>query len=403
MVVAFAEDLKAHLFGNPHSASPSSCLSTRRVDGVRAAVLNYFKADPEHFDVVFVANATAAIKLVMHSFQEQKFSYRYHKDAHTSLVGIREVATAGSQCFASNDDVEDWLINGDNTQASLISEAADNLCLFAYPAQSNMTGHRLPLSWASDLRQSRHASHRNAYSLLDAASYLTTGRLDLSDASAAPDFITLSFYKMFGFPDLGALIVRKEAGGILRSRRYFGGGTVDMVIDVNESWHAMRDKELHEVLEDGTLPFHNIVALQHAMDVQKRIFGSAERISQHVSRISSHLYQALVSMRHYNGRPVVHVYQDIHSTYGDGNSQGPIIAFNVLDSNGEWIGKSRFEKLAIACGIQLRTGGVCNPGGIATMLQLEPWEMRRNFCEGMRCGKGIQVSIFTAKLTNSRR
>jgi molybdenum cofactor sulfurtransferase len=44
------------------------------------------------------------------------------------------------------------------------------------------------------------------------------------DVDQAPDFTCLSLYKIFGFPDIGALVVRKESGHILTLRRYFGGG-----------------------------------------------------------------------------------------------------------------------------------------------------------------------------------
>lgn len=382
---AFCADLKSNLFGNPHSASPSSDLSTQRVNRVRAAVLEYFNADPEYFDIVFVANATAAIKLVMHSFQEQGFWYGYHKDAHTSVVGVREVAKS-ARCFTSNREVEEWIGSSEPSTAYARAEET-GLALFAYPAQSNMTGHRLPNSWPQRIR----SSHRNCYVLLDAASYLTTGRLDLGNHRLAPDFISLSFYKIFGFPDLGALIVRKDAIEILKSRRYFGGGTVDMIIDLDASWHAMKNESVHDVLEDGTLPFHNIVALEHALAVQKQLFGSASQISQHVSYLSSWLYRELSGLQHHNGKPVVQVHKEDHSTHGDPSSQGPIIAFSILDSDGEYMGKSQIETLAIVCGIQLRTGGVCNPGGIASMLQLQSWELRRNFSEGVRCGNEIDV------------
>ena len=56
---------------------------------------------------------------------------------------------------------------------------------------------------------------------------------------------------------------------------------------------------------------------------------------------------------------------------------------------GHWIGKSEFERLAILQNIQIRTGGVCNPGGIACALRLSPSEMRDNFREGVRCGNDL--------------
>lgn len=66
------------------------------VDSVREKTLRLFGADPKHFDLVFVANATAAIKLVGDSFRDLaektrsgSFWYGFHKDSHTSLVGVR--------------------------------------------------------------------------------------------------------------------------------------------------------------------------------------------------------------------------------------------------------------------------------------------------------------------------
>jgi molybdenum cofactor sulfurtransferase len=394
--------LCSNLFGNPHSASPSSALSTERTESVRLRVLEFFKADPEHFDVVFVANATAAIKMVMHAFQDcasksesqqqSGFWYGYHSDAHTSLVGVRQVAFSGSRCFKSDDEVEAWLEGkSDSVQDSHDCPANSKLGLFAYPAQSNMNGHRLPLSWAGRVRQSPHARHKNMFTMLDAAAYVSTAQLDLSNADTAPDFTALSFYKIFGFPDLGALIVRKSAGHILQQRRYFGGGTVEMVIVIDTAWHAKKKHELHEELEDGTLPFHNIIALDAALDTHERIYGSMTRVSAHACYLAKVLYEGLKTLKHSNGLSVCEIYKHAASTYGDSTTQAPTVAFNVRNSQGGWVGKSDVEQLAIVRGIQLRTGGVCNPGGIATCLALKPWEMRKNFAEGMRCGNDVDL------------
>jgi molybdenum cofactor sulfurtransferase len=365
-------------------------------------VLEFFKADPEHFDVVFVANATAAIKMVMHAFQDSAsksepqeqpgFWYGYHSDAHTSLVGVRQVAFGGSRCFRSDDEVEAWLDCKSDSVEDWHERSADSrLSLFAYPAQSNMNGHRLPLTWAGRLRNSPHNRHKNMFTMLDAAAYVSTAQLDLSNVDTAPDFTALSFYKIFGFPDLGALIVRKNAGHILQQRCYFGGGTVEMVIAIDTAWHAKKEHELHDELEDGTLPFHNIIALDAALDIHERLYGSMTRISAHVCYLAKVLYEGLKSLKHSNGLPVCEIYKDPASTYGDSTTQAPTVAFNVRNSQGGWVGKTDFEQLAIVRGIQLRTGGVCNPGGIATCLALKPWELRRNFATGMRCGNGLDV------------
>lgn len=383
-IQSFARDMQANLYGNPHSASPSSALSTVSVDQVRGLVLQYFRADPKKFDVVFVANATAAIRVVAHAFQDQGFWYGYHKDAHTSLVGVRELASAGHQCFSSDQKVESWIHSGLDVEMS-------GPRLFGYPAQSNMTGYRPPLEWSSQIREKTRSHKSRTYTLLDAASYLTTGNLDLSNANTSPDFVALSFYKIFGFPDLGALIVRKDSSEVLLSRRYFGGGTVDMVVAVGDSWHRSHGEHPHDALEDGTLPFHNIIALKHAMEVHKRIYQSPSQTSAWAAHLSHHAYAELTRLMHWNGMPVAIVRKDTRAQYGQSTTQGPIISFNVQCHRGKIIGNSRFETLAVACGIQLRTGGVCNPGGVSTTLELDAWEMKRNFLQGMRCGGDVDV------------
>jgi molybdenum cofactor sulfurtransferase len=370
------------LYGNPHSRSPSSILSTKRIDNVRLRALRFVKADPDEFDLVFVANATAAIKLVVEGFRacRQGFSYRYHRDSHTSLVGVRESAVM-SQCLESDEAVEQWLMAGGDGDGD-----GERPSVFAYPAQSNMNGRRLALSWCSRVRQRK----RNSYTLLDAAALVSTSPLDLSNPEDAPDFTALSFYKIFGFPDLGALIVRKSSGHMVTKREYFGGGTVEMVSCMREQWHLLKDQSIHEQLEDGTLPVHSILALDNALDVHYGLYGSMKQISKHTSFLANKLFQGLSSLRHYNGRRVCKIYTSSKSSYLDPQIQGPVIAFNIRNSDGTWVANSEVEKIASIKNIHIRTGGVCNPGGIAHHLELEPWEMERNFSSGQRCGNNIE-------------
>ncbi|KAK6495032.1 hypothetical protein TWF481_003059 [Arthrobotrys musiformis] len=376
----FSQDMASNLFGNPHSASPSSMLSSERVENVRSRVLKFFNASPDHFDLVFVANATAGIKLVMDGFRdlEKGYWYGYHRDSHNSLVGVREHSKA-SQCFANDDQVEDWIKSTSNTGEE---EEASTPKLFAYPAQSNLNGHRPPLKWCGQIRKNK----KNTYTLLDAAAYLTTGSLDLSNFQDAPDFICMSFYKIFGFPDLGALIVRKSAGAdILTKRHYFGGGTVKMVLTIDTTWHAKK-QEIHQSLEDGTLPFHNIVALGHAIDVYTNLYGSPKQVSAHASGLAKIAYERLSQLRYANGVSVCEIYKDERASYSDSTTQGPTVAFNIRQADGSWIGKSVVEAAAIKNNIHLRSGGVCNPGGVASFLQWDSPGMKKNFEAGMSCG-----------------
>jgi molybdenum cofactor sulfurtransferase len=374
----FARDMTSNLFGNPHSASSSSQLSTARIEDIRLRVLRFFNADPAEFDLVFVVNATAGIKLVADALRAAPdgFDYAYHQASHTSLVGVREEAR-NSLCLGDS-QVDQWV----GGSCPFGGDGEERPVLFAYPAQSNMDGRRYPLSWTGSVRRGK----RKTYTLLDAAALVCSSPLDLSQAEAAPDFTVLSFYKTFGFPDLGALIVRRDAEQAFNTRRYFGGGTVDMVVCFKEQWHAPKAQFLHERLEDGTLPVHSIIALDAALDVHKQLFGSMRDVAAHTSFLSQRLYSGLRSLTHGNGEPVCVLYSPDPESTDDGLGTGPVVAFNVRNSQRAWVSLAEVEKLASLKGFHIRTGGVCNPGGIASALGLEPWEMRQNFSSGFRCG-----------------
>ncbi|KAL1861144.1 hypothetical protein Plec18170_001659 [Paecilomyces lecythidis] len=400
LIEAFSRDLTGNLFGNPHSASLSSQLTTRRIEDIRLRMLQFFKADPEAFDLVFVANATAGIKLVADALRdsdESGFWYGYHVDSHTSLVGVRELADNDRKCLLSDKEVERWI-------ADLGRDGPDKAStrLFAYPAQSNMTGRRLPLRWCREIRNATSSEGpQRTFTLLDVASLVSTSPLDLSDASAAPDFAVLSFYKIFGFPDLGALIVRKDASHVFQGRRYFGGGTVDMVVTHGDQWHAKKESSVHDKLEDGTLPFHNIIALDSALQTHYRLYGSMENISAHTSFLADKLFQGLYSKVHWNGRKVCHIFASSASGCRDASNYGPIITFNLQDSRGKWVGKSEVEKMAAVKNIQIRFGTLCNPGGMTAQLGLGDEEMKRNFAAGQRCGD--ENDIIDGKPTGALR
>ena len=227
--------------------------------------------------------------------------------------------------------------------------------------------------------------------MLDAASLVSTAPLDLGPSSSAPDFTVLSFYKIFGFPDLGALIVRKSAARVFERRKYFGGGTVDMVLATGVQWHAKKETSIHERLEDGTLPFHSIIALDTALDTHERLFGSMANISAHTSFLAKQVYERLSSLAHFNERKVCQIYQSHTSSYGNSHTQGPIIAFNLCNSRGEWVPKTEVEKLATVQNMQIRTGSVCNPGGTASSLGWTGPELRRHYSAGLRCGDNHDV------------
>jgi len=166
-------------------------------------------------------------------------------------------------------------------------------------------------------------------------------------------------------------VVRKDSGHILTLRKYFGGGTVTMVSAVGDAWHRSKGHQpvpsspdgqasspyhIHDGLEDGTLPFHSILALGEAINVHRNLYGSMDNISRHTTRLSEQLYVKMKSLRHYNEQPLCCIYSD-GDGFGDPLRQGATIAFNLVGPGGQFIPYSDVEMLANERGIYIRSGG----------------------------------------------
>src|SRR4029077_15794490 len=124
--------------------------------------------------------------------------------------------------------------------------------LFAYPAQSNFSGVKHPLDFVAK------AQGKGWSVLLDAAAFVPTNSLDLT--AVQPDFVTLSFYKMFGHPTgVGALLIRRSALPLLK-RPWFAGGTVNFA-SVQGQAHVLSPNEA--AFEDGTLNYLSIPAVEY--------------------------------------------------------------------------------------------------------------------------------------------
>lgn len=389
---AFVAEMSSTLYGNPHSASWPSQLSATRIDDTRLSLLSFFGADPAEYDLVFVANATAGVKLVVEAMRSLPggYDYAYHQACHTSLIGAREDARF-STCLDDN-GVQSWL---DGVNPFDATPQAPSARLFSFSAQSHMDGRRYPLSWPKDLQDRTGTGSPRLYTLLDAASLAATSQLHLGSPAFAADFIVLSLYKIFGFPELGAMIIRRSAEPAFDHRRYFGGGTVDMVTCGKERWHARKTQSLHERLEDGTLPFQSIMAVDVALKVHKKLFGSMNHIAAHTSYLATLLRRNLRSLQHGNGRPACVMYTVDADDMEGQKGTGPVVSFNIVNGAGGWVSLAEFEKLAILRKMHVRTGGLCCPGGIASTLGLEPWELKRNLSAGYRCG--TESDIVTGK------
>lgn len=100
--------------------------------------------------------------------------------------------------------------------------------------------------------------------------------------------------------------------------------------------------------------------------------------------MSNYLYNLLSALNHANGNSVVKIYRD--TDYRDEKYQGGILTFNLLRSNGDYIGYMEVLHMAGLFKIHLRTGCFCNPGACQRHLGLTDDEIIKNYNAGFKCG-----------------
>jgi molybdenum cofactor sulfurtransferase len=355
--------LRSGVFGNPHSTNPTSTAMTEHVERTRKYVLKYFNASADDYILVFTLNATGALKLIGESFPFAPGSrFLLTFDNHNSVNGIREFARAeGADVAYAPVTAPGLRIDIERLEALLSQANPTRENLFAYPAQSNFSGVKHPLDLVA-LAQSK-----GWRVLLDAAAYVPTNRLDLK--TVQPDFVTISFYKMFGYPTgVGALLIRKPAFATLE-RPWFAGGTVNFASAQGQA-HVLSGGEA--AFEDGTLNYLAIPAVEIGLRHLQKI--GMETITERVRCLTGWMLEELLALRHSSGRPMVRIYGPTTT-----QARGGTITFNLYDPKGHLLDYRRVEELAGKEGISLRSGCFCNPGAGEIAEGLTEEDMRAAF------------------------
>ena len=341
------------VLGNPHSENPSSLAATDHMERARADVLDFFDADPDEYCVCFTANASAALHLVGESYPFEAGSrLLLAADNHNSVHGIREYAQSRG-ATAEYLPIDEELRLALPDLSSIPDATGAPPSMFAYNAQSNFSGVKTTL----DLIPQAQAKGYDV--ALDAAAYVPTSRLSLR--TVRPEFVCVSFYKMFGFPTgVGALIVKKNALPKLR-RPWFAGGTVEFV-SVQNRVHRLVSTV--EAFEDGTPNFLSIAAIPAGLSLLRTI--GMERLNAHCSGLMAGLLEGMLELRHDNGTPRIRIYGPRTM-----EQRGATIAFNVLDADGNVVYHEQVVKEAGDRGISLRGGCFCNPGAAEAAFEFE--------------------------------
>ncbi|PKN95440.1 MAG: aminotransferase [Chloroflexi bacterium HGW-Chloroflexi-6] len=356
------EILLRGVFGNPHSSNPTSMAATKLVEGARKYVLRFFNADPAEYDLIFTANASGALKLVGESYPFGPGDhYLLTFDNHNSVNGIREFAhTKGAQVTYIPLCLPDLRVDEEQLTRSLALARPGANNLFAFPAQSNFSSVKHPLGWIEK------AQAAGWDVLVDVAAYAPTNRLDLS--AHKPDFVPLSFYKIFGYPTgLGALIARRDKLHKLH-RPWFAGGTITVASVQGDKYYLA---EGHAAFEDGTVDYLNIPAIEIGLKHIESI--GIDLINERVRCLTGWLLDNITSMRHSNGIPLVRVYGPT-----DTESRGGAVTVNFFNAKGQALDHRSIEEAANRENISLRTGCFCNPGAGEVALGISRVEL--NVC-----------------------
>ena len=343
---AHLQVLRGSVLGNPHSGSAASLAATSWVERVRVQVLRFFGASPDEYLVAFTPNATGALKLAGEAYPfRQGGRYLLSADNHNSVNGIREFARSRGASTVYVPLVPETLrLDRVSLSSELARGCPEGGGLFAYPAQSNFTGVQHPL----ELIEEAHAAGWDV--LLDAAAYVPTHRLDL--ARCKPDFVAVSFYKMFGYPTgVGCLLVRRPMLDRLH-RPWFSGGTV-RIASVQADAHYIKQDAAG--FEDGTVNFLSLPAVAAGLDGLER--AGMDIVRERVRCLGAWMLERMQALRHRNERPAVRIHGP-----GTMDARGACIAFSVIDPQGKSVDIDRIESLANAAKISLRTGCFCNPG-----------------------------------------
>jgi len=357
--------LKANVFGNPHSSNPSSMFSTHRVEEAREAVLKHFNASPDEYVVIFTSNASGALKLVGESFP---FSAQSHYlltfDNHNSVNGIREFARArGAQVTYIPICLPELRVDESEVDSYLDLIQPGGYNLFAFPAQSNFSGVQHPLEWI----EKAHAKGWTV--LLDAAAFVPSNNLNLS--LWKPDFVPVSFYKMFGYPTgVGCLIARKSALEMLR-RPWFAGGTITVASVQGDKYYLAPGEA---AFEEGTPNYLDLPAITIGLEYLNSV--GMDLIHERVRCLTGWLLEQLVELHDNLGHAGVRIYGPTNT-----ERRGGTITLNFYDGNDQMIDHRAVEQRTNLANISIRTGCFCNPGAGEVALEISQPELITCFAQ----------------------
>ncbi|KAH0788671.1 molybdenum cofactor sulfurase [Histomonas meleagridis] len=330
------------------------------VEEIRQEILDFVGASKNKFSVIFVASATQALKTIGENFPWKPCSkYAYTKYNHNSVLGIRKYAIRSNSSFIPLA----WPPN--ITELKSIKTEPNCPNLFAFPFEDNFAGTKPSPNFIHEVTTNKDILN-NWYILGDVAAYLPTNPLNLSETFL--DASVLSFYKILGYPNTGALIISNRLKKHLHKTTF--------------SLHSSLS-----ILEDDEVPIMLNMAVLSGLRYLKEI--GMKEVQKHVSRLTNKLYKGLNSFIHSNGQKAIEIYGN--HQIGDDSFQGGIVSFNVKRTDGGYHGYSKIVSEASKAGFHLRGGCQCNPGACFESMKISEDKVRSYYDKKTTCGDNNDI------------
>lgn len=353
------------LFSDDYRMNESDKIESELVEDTRNKILEFLGAKNDDYIVVFVASATQALKLIGENYNwsnNSKFIYtRYN---HNSVLGMRKYALK----YGANFSVV-------NSSKEMVS---DKDALYAVALEDNFAGTKIGKD------EMYRLTHTDGMTVIgDSSAFLPSNKLNLTEYPF--DAIVLSFYKIFGFPNYGACILRKDFAQKFVKKTYLEG-SIEITLPSYPNEYILK-KELPYKLEDD-YPSPEMVR-GAAYGIESTSIIGIENIEKYVWSLTQRLYNGLKSLKHSNNLNVVEIYGN--HNLNDGDLQGGIVAFNIQDSNGKYVGYATVIKEASKAKFHLRGGCHCNPGACFESMGISEDRVKAYYDRKTTCGDNNDI------------
>lgn len=328
---------------------------------LRNELLQFLGTDSSKYTVVFCASATQALKIIGEYYPwTSKHKYIYTKYNHNSVLGIRRYAVAAGGKFEVRDASNEFL--------------PDPNAIYAAPLEDNFAGTKI-----NEIEMHRLTHTPDLTVIADTAAYLPTNQMNLTEYPFAA--VVLSFYKIIGFPNYGALVVRNDFAKKLEQKWRLLAPT-DNINDI-----YLYHQEQNNILEDYEVPKEMLIAAHHGLQTFTGI--GIKNINNHVWKLTRKLFNAIDRFKHSNGIKAAEIYGNHNENNPD--IQGGIVAFNMKHYNGSYIGYARVVKDASSHNFHLRGGCHCNPGACFTSVKLTEDRVSAYYDKKTTCGDNNDI------------